>query len=130
ILMYHYVRVNPRASDRLGADLSVTPAHFAAQMKWLAANGFHTVTLDDLTAAIVEGEPLPSRPVILTFDDGYEDFYTAAYPILEEYRFKATSFVITGKVGWGGYLTWDQMRKMQASGLVQFESHTVNHVQL
>lgn len=73
---------------------------------------------------------LPSRPIILTFDDGYEDFYTAAFPIISEFGFKATSFVITGKVGWSGYLTWDQMRSIQASGLVQFESQTVNHLAL
>ncbi|HMA34911.1 MAG TPA: polysaccharide deacetylase family protein [Chloroflexia bacterium] len=130
ILMYHYIRTNPAVPDRLGADLSIAPAHFAAQLDWLAAHGFQTITLDDLTAAIRHGAPLPRRPVILTFDDGYADFYTAAYPALAQHGFKATSFVITGKVGRPGYLTWDQMRAMQASGLVQFEAHTVDHVEL
>src|SRR4051794_35891604 len=130
ILMYHYVRVNPVARDKEGADLSVTPQHFAQQMNLLYSSGFHTITLDDLTGAILWGENLPPNPVILTFDDGYEDLYTVAYPILEQYGFKATSFVITGRVGKGGYLTWDEMRGMEASGLVQFESHTVSHVEM
>lgn len=128
ILMYHYIRVNPDPHDRVGADLSVTPEDFAQQMQLLAARGFHTISLDELAAAILTGAALPDRPIVLTFDDGYEDFYTSAYPILKEYHLDATSFVITGKVGWKGYLTWDQMREMQASGLVQFESHTVDHV--
>jgi peptidoglycan/xylan/chitin deacetylase (PgdA/CDA1 family) len=130
ILMYHYIRVNPNPRDRFGADLSVRPDMFAQQMKLLAADGFHTMTIDDLAAIILNGAPLPSNPIILTFDDGYEDFYTAAFPVLKKYGLGATSFVITGKVGWGGYLTWDQMRKMQATGLVQFESHTVHHVEM
>ena len=130
ILMYHYIRANPGPRDRLGADLSVSPQNFEQQMRWLAANDFHTITLDDLTSAILEGDPLPPRPVVLTFDDGYADLYTTAFPILKRYGFRATSFVITGKVGWPGYLTWPQMLEMQASGLVQFESHTVDHVDM
>ena len=128
--MYHYIRVNPNPRDKFGADLSVRPAMFAQQMNLLAADGFHTMSIDDLAAAILNGAPLPGHPIILTFDDGYEDFYTAAFPILSKYHLSATSFVITGKVGWGGYLTWDQMRTMQATGLVQFESHTVHHVEM
>lgn len=130
ILMYHYVRVNPNPRDLVGADLSVPPARFAEQMGWLVAHGFHTITLDDLWAALEAGAPLPSRPVILTFDDGYEDFYTNAYPVLARLGLKAASFVITGRVGWLGYLTWDQIRAMQATGVAQFEAHTVDHLPL
>jgi peptidoglycan/xylan/chitin deacetylase (PgdA/CDA1 family) len=130
ILMYHYIRANPNRHDTLGADLSVTPQHFAAQMALLVAAGYQTITLDDLVAALREDRPLPPHPVILTFDDGYADFYTTAYPILARYGLRATSFVITGRVGRPGYLTWDEMRTMQAGGLVQFESHTVDHVEL
>lgn len=130
ILMYHYIRVNPFARDRAGADLSVSPEHFAQQMALLAAEGFHTVTLDDLMAAIFNGTRLPSMPIILTFDDGYEDFYTAALPVLEKYSFRATSFIITGKVGRGNYMTWQQIKQIEAGGLVQFESHTVDHADM
>jgi peptidoglycan/xylan/chitin deacetylase (PgdA/CDA1 family) len=130
ILMYHYIRVNPNPHDKVGADLSVPPEQFALQMQMLASNGFHTITVDDLVAAISDGGPLPYHPIILTFDDGYEDFYTAAYPVLKRYGFMADSFIITGRAGYKGYLTWDQMRQMQAGGLVQFESHTVDHVEM
>jgi peptidoglycan/xylan/chitin deacetylase (PgdA/CDA1 family) len=130
ILMYHYIRVNPVARDRAGADLSVAPRDFVQEMQLLASTGFHTVSLDDLTAALVSGRALPPKPVVLTFDDGYEDFYTAAYSVLRADGFRATSFVITGLVGAPGYLTWSQMREMEASGLVQFESHTVHHMEM
>ncbi len=130
ILMYHYIRVDRSPRDRAGEDLSVTPQDFSAQMRLLAARGFHTVTLDDLMGAMEHREALPSNPVILTFDDGYEDFYTAAYTLLKELDFKSTAFIITGKVGQKGYLTWDQIKEIQASGLVQFESHTVDHTDM
>ena len=121
ILMYHYVRTNPIARDLVGADLSVEPQSFAREMLMLSKAGMHTITFDDLYAALTQGHELPSHPVILTFDDGYEDFYTAAFPVLQALQMKATSFIITGKAGWKGYMTWDQMREIDRSGLVQFE---------
>ncbi len=130
ILMYHYVRIVTDPRDRAGRDLSVTPLHFAQQMDLLHRQGFHTITLDDLLFAIVDGEQLPSNPVVLTFDDGYEDFYTTAFPILQRYGLQSTSFIITGKVGWPDYMSWDQLRKLQSTGLVQFESHTVDHLDM
>src|SRR5205085_6242065 len=108
----------------------VTPKAFAQQMAYLVSGGYTTVTLDDVIQAVLTGKALPQRPVVLTFDDGYEDFYTAAFPVLEQDGLKATSFIITGRVGMSDYLTWDQMKAMQASGLVQFESHTVHHVDM
>src|SRR6185436_9123467 len=68
ILMYHYVRVNPNLHDRVGADISVRPDMSAQQMGLLATDGFHTIRIDDLAAAILNGAPLPSHPIILTFD--------------------------------------------------------------
>ena len=78
--MYHYIRVNPDPRDRVGFALSVTPAAFHAQMDYLARNHFHVIPLSQAVAAIRTHGPLPSRPVVLTFDDGYADFYTAAVP--------------------------------------------------
>src|SRR6476661_6268216 len=122
VLMYHYVRTVTNRLDRAGFDLSVTPLHFAQQMQLLHEKGFHSVTLDDLLGAIRGVTKLPPNPIIITFDDGYEDFYTAAFPILNLYGFSATSFVITGKAGQPNYMSWDQMRALEATGLVQFES--------
>jgi peptidoglycan/xylan/chitin deacetylase (PgdA/CDA1 family) len=128
--MYHYVRTVLDRRDRVGIDLSVTPAHFAQQMALLHDRGFHTITFDDLLSAIYSGTSLPAKPIIISFDDGYEDYYTTAFPILQKYGFRSTGFIITGKVGQPAYMTWDQLRQLQRSGLTQFESHTVDHADM
>ncbi|MBO0686827.1 MAG: hypothetical protein J2P45_27075, partial [Candidatus Dormibacteraeota bacterium] len=78
ILEYHYVRVNPNPADQLGFNLSVTPANFAAQMAWLAGHGYHPIDIRDLRAYFAGQVDLPAEPVVLSFDDGYSDFYTEA----------------------------------------------------
>jgi len=129
ILMYHYIRVNPDPADRLGFGLSVTPANFAEQMDALARNGFHPITVDDLAGALRGTNGLPSRPVVLTFDDGYADFYTNAAPMLRAHNFPATAYVITGKVGTVGYLSWAQIEELDQWGF-ELAAHTVHHVPL
>jgi peptidoglycan/xylan/chitin deacetylase (PgdA/CDA1 family) len=129
ILTYHYIRVNPDRNDRLGFALSVTPSDFAAQMDWLAQNGYHTITTADLYTYLNKYGGLPSKPVILTFDDGYADFYTTALPILRSHGFVAVSYVVSGFVGWPGYMTSAQIREADRSGM-EIGSHTVNHPNL
>lgn len=129
ILTYHYIRVNTDPRDRMGFALSVTPADFAAQMDWLAQNGYHPITTEDLYAYLNRTRGLPSKPVILTFDDGYADFYTTALPILRSHSFKATSYVVSGFVGRGGYMTADQIREADRSG-IEIGSHSVDHPNL
>ena len=129
ILMYHYVRVVQDPHDRMGLALSVTPADFAAQMDWLARNGYHPITTEDLYAYLNRTRSLPSKPVILTFDDGYADFYTTALPILRSHSFKAVSYVVSGFVGRGGYMTADQIREADRSG-IEIGSHSVTHANL
>ncbi|HAC45821.1 MAG TPA: hypothetical protein DCF65_07095 [Chloroflexi bacterium] len=129
ILTYHYIRVNPDRYDRMGFALSVTPSDFAAQMDWLAQNGYHTITTEDLYTYLNGYAGLPSKPVILTFDDGYADFYTTALPILRSHDFVAVSYVVTGFVGLPGYMTSAQIREADRSGM-EIGSHTVNHPNL
>ena len=80
ILMYHHIDVAGPTADAIRQDLSVTPANFAAQMSYLARNGYHTLSLADLVEHLRTGTPLPTSPVVLTFDDGYLDNYTNAFP--------------------------------------------------
>ncbi|MFI5283856.1 MAG: polysaccharide deacetylase family protein [Candidatus Dormibacterales bacterium] len=129
ILMYHYIRLNPDPRDRLGYALSVTPTDFAAQMDWLAANGYHTVTMRDLVDYLSGARGLPSKPIVLTFDDGYADFFTTALPILRSHEFTAVSYVVTGFIGWARYMSADQIVAAQDYG-VEIGSHTVGHVNL
>jgi peptidoglycan/xylan/chitin deacetylase (PgdA/CDA1 family) len=120
ILMYHCISAGRNS-------LYVEPERFALQLRNLLKQGYTPITARELVNAWVSGTPLPSRPVVLTFDDGYRDNYTNAFPLLKKYRVKATLFVITGAVGKPNYLTWPQIEEMEKSGLVDVESHTVHH---
>jgi peptidoglycan/xylan/chitin deacetylase (PgdA/CDA1 family) len=129
VLMYHYIRVNPDPRDRMGFGLSVTPWDFASQMDWLTANGYHPITFRELHAYLSGAAGLPSRPVILTFDDGYEDFYTTALPILIRHDFKAVSYVVSGFIGRPRYMNATQIREADNSD-IEIGSHTVDHADL
>lgn len=125
VLNYHKI-------DNMHISLSVKPEDFERQMKYLAEHNFHSITPQELYAALVGGAELPENPVLITFDDGYMDNYTNAYPILKKYGLKATIFVITGFLDRAqpGYFTWGQAAEMEASGLINIESHTVTHTSL
>jgi peptidoglycan/xylan/chitin deacetylase (PgdA/CDA1 family) len=129
ILMYHYIRVNPDPRDRVGFGLSVTPADFARQMDWLAAAGYHTVDFDDLRGYLLGHGTLPGRPVVLTFDDGYRDLYTAAFPVLRAHRYKAVAYVPSGFVNSPVSITSEQVLEMDANG-IQIGAHSVSHADL
>lgn len=129
ILEYHYIRVNPDPKDRLGFNLSVTPSDFQAQMDWLKANGYHPVDLNDLRAYFQKQTPLPSRPVVLSFDDGYIDFFTTAFPVLMDHGFKAVSYVVPGFLDQPRYMSTDQVRAVSSAG-VEVGAHTLHHVDL
>ncbi|MFN8539887.1 MAG: polysaccharide deacetylase family protein [Thermomicrobiales bacterium] len=130
ILMYHYVRTVTDPSDTVGINLSVTPEKFAAQMQYLADNGYTTLTMAEVYAILAGAQPLPPKPVALTFDDGYRDFYTAAWPVLKKHNFKATSYIITSVIGWEQYMTWAMLQELDATGQVEIGSHTRTHPDL
>ena len=130
ILYFHYIGNNPNPADKARDSLSISPDKFDAQMKYLKDNGYTTVSLDTLMASLQNKTPLPPKTVILTFDDGYIDFYYNAYPILKKYNFSGTVFIITGFVGGDSYLNWAQIKEMSASGSIIFGAHTVHHYHL
>ena len=131
ILMYHYASQPPPDADVYRRDLSVSPVQFESHLKYLADNGYRTITLDDLLYALAHGRELPARPVILTFDDGYADNYTNAFPLLEKYDMMAHFFVISDFVNQErpGYMTWPQIEEMAAAGQ-RFGSHSRDHPSL
>ena len=123
VLNYHMV-------NRMFISLAIEPEDFDWQMKYLVEHGYHTISPDELYDFLAGTGRLPDRPVLITFDDGYVDNYTTAYPILKKYNLKATIFVVTGFLGKRkGYLTWDQLREMEKNGIT-VESHTVTHAPL
>ncbi|GAB4463139.1 MAG: hypothetical protein Kow00120_29720 [Anaerolineae bacterium] len=131
ILMYHYVSTPPEGSDNYRVGLSVTPDQFREQMRYLTANGYHAVTLDDVIYALAQGRALPPKPVVLTFDDGYRDAYENAFPILQEFGLIGTFFVVTGWIDEQNpdYLSWAQAREMVEAGM-RIEPHSKSHPDL
>jgi peptidoglycan/xylan/chitin deacetylase (PgdA/CDA1 family) len=130
ILMYHYVSSPAANADRLRRELSVEPAVFEAQMRWLKDAGYHTVTLDDVHAHLKFGSPLPDKPIVLTFDDGHIDHYSFVFPLLRSLEMTGTFFVVADFATYSytnpDYLSWKQAREM-ADGGMRIESHARTH---
>ena len=130
ILMYHYIRTPPSPLvDRLGYNLSVSPHDFETQMDWLATHGYHPVDFNDVRAYFAGVRPLPSKPLVITLDDGYRDLYTTAYPILASHGFKAVAYIVSGFVGWRQYVTAGMVVDMDRHR-IEIACHTVNHANL
>ena len=122
VLNYHQVAntFNP---------LAILPSDFSTQMAYLINNGYVPITPDELDAGLSGELTLPEKPVLITFDDGYSDNYTNAFPILKGYGIRATIFVVPAFVGKKNYLTWEQLHEMIESG-INIQSHTLNHSKL
>ncbi len=125
VFMYHHISNQPTTS-LFAYNLTVTRSDFDQQLTWLQQQGYHTMTLTELFDALYDGKALPAHPVILTFDDGYEDVYLNALPVLLAHHDRGVFNIITGMIG-GTYVTWDQVRSMARDGM-QIASHTIHHV--
>lgn len=127
ILLYH--RVDRRASTLppVTRRLTVDPRDFAAQMSWLSRHDFHPVTQHQLLRGL-EGEPLPCRPLLITFDDGYSDVLANATPVLRRLGMPATMYVITDRPPMrnSGFLSWRGVKELDRKGF-DIGSHTVTH---
>ncbi|QQE77679.1 polysaccharide deacetylase family protein [Alicyclobacillus sp. SO9] len=131
ILEYHEVNYWP------GDAATLKPGQFKQEIKWLHQEGFHTINLGQLYGAMYFGYKLPKRPVVLNFDDGYESTYLKAFPILKNYGYQGTVFMVSGfvlnkpnRAVRFPKLTASELRIMQQSGLIDIESHTVHHTNL
>lgn len=130
IVMYHLILRDPARAG----NYVISPETLEADLKFLKENGYQTVTAEDLIAFVYEGDPLPEKPVVLTFDDSYTNNYTYAYPLLEQYGMRAVLSVI-GSVT-DRYtasndenpnyanLTWARVRELSDSGVFEIQNHT------
>ncbi len=108
---------------------NVTPESFAWQMKFLKKHRYHVISFDDLIDGLKKGRVFARDTVVIQFDDGYQDNYTGAFPVLKKYRFPAVEFLISDKVGTPGFLTWDQVKEMDAYDF-KAGAHTRHHLYL
>ena len=129
--MYHRIACIP------GDRNALPPDKFEEQLTFLARNGYHAITLNDLDAALAKKKPLPPKPIILTFDDGYKDNITTALPLLQKYKMVATVFPIACWVGkenkWENFnkqltttMDWEELRSWLAAGM-EIGAHTSSH---
>ena len=131
ILMYHRIdRITP-ALPAITQRLTVDPTEFATEMRWLAGHGFHSITQLELFDALERGGSLPSKPVLITFDDGYRDVFSKAMPVLRRLHLRATAYVITGRISGPdpSFLTWGMLAGLERRG-IEIGSHTVHHLEL
>jgi peptidoglycan/xylan/chitin deacetylase (PgdA/CDA1 family) len=132
ILMYHHISSLPPATA-LNYGLTVTDQNVTQQLAYLQAHGYHPILLRDVFAAMYQHKKLPSRPIVLTFDDGYNDNYTDALPILERFHFHGEFNIISAYVGItlgvNSYMTWPQLHTLVEAGM-EIGSHTVDHQDL
>jgi len=128
ILEYHEANFVP------GDIATLKPGQLQQEIEWLHAHGFHTINFGQLYAAMYHGYTLPSQPILLTFDDGYESVYFKVFPLLKKYHYQATLFIIAGfthdqpnRHKQFPALTVSELQEMQESGLVDIEDHTMYH---
>lgn len=141
ILMYHSISQSAESADPGFKALCVPPALFAAQVDYLYRSGYTILNVTQLINALTGKAPLPERPVVLTFDDGYADFYYHALPVLSRYHLTATLYIATGFVErtslWLRWkeetrhplLTWNQIVEISNSG-IECGAHTHSHPKL
>ncbi len=125
IIMFHYIRDADSPMSKIGKNLSVSPKNFENILKKISEKKYHSVTMNEFSQ-----NKLEYKNIALTFDDGYLDFYTNAFPLLKKYQIKATVYVIKNKINQDGYLTQSMIDELTESNLVEIGSHTLNHIKL
>lgn len=127
VLMYHHVQDLEKAKSLNQLSLTVSTETFKEQMQYLKDKGYRTIYASDLNNFFDQGFPIPGKSILITFDDGYEDFSSDALPILRGMGFNSIVFVPTGLMNNGGYLNWDSISGIASVGDVMFANHTWSH---
>ncbi|MEI6602269.1 MAG: polysaccharide deacetylase family protein [Clostridia bacterium] len=123
IFMYH--AVSEKVYDARYSDNFYKPSRMEEDIKYLKDNHYDAIFVSDFGNI-----GSYQKPIALTFDDGYKNFYNTVFPLLKKYKIKATLYAIVGKTGEYGRCGWDDLREMEASGFVSVESHSMNHLDM
>ncbi len=130
ILLYHYVEYVKDPGDKIRISLNIQPFVFESQLKTLTEAGYTFMTPSDIPDLFNGSRKLPEKAVILSFDDGYRDFYTDVFPLLKKYQAKAVAYIVPGFLDKPNNLTSRQLKEILDSGLVEIGAHTMHHVYL
>ncbi|MBO7747979.1 polysaccharide deacetylase family protein [Paenibacillus sp. MWE-103] len=121
VLCYHSIADNGGSNEYV-----VSPERFREEMAWLSGQGYHSIDLKEFGALLSGKEKASGKEVLITFDDGYKNNYAEALPVLEEYGFRATEFLVTNWVGGSGYVSWDEVKALRSAGW-DIMAHTRTH---
>lgn len=125
VICYHSIGEDPTGRS----PIIISPAKFREHMQFIKNSGYTTLTMSELYNYIANNKPIPEKSVVITFDDGYEDNYINAYPVLKELNMKATIFVISSYIDRETYLSRDHVKELSDNG-IEIESHTKSHLRL
>ncbi|MFA6228033.1 MAG: polysaccharide deacetylase family protein [Patescibacteria group bacterium] len=128
VLMYHHIA--PVPEDSVLPGLYHNPEIFEDQLRTLKLNCYKGIFVSEIGQYLQGNQRLPAKPIALTFDDGYDDMYANAFPLLKKYGMRGTMYIIVEALGLPGYLTKEQVKEMAESGYVEIASHTLSHANL
>lgn len=130
VIMYHYVEKVKDKNDTTRIKLDTSPEVFEGHLMALRNAGYETYFVKDIPDILRGNKEISTRSAILTFDDGYDDFYTVAFPLLKKYKIRSTVYVIYDFIGRPGFLNKKQITNLIDSGSVEIGSHTLDHINL
>lgn len=130
ILLYHYVEYVRDKGDTIRQSLNIEPYILDEQVKTLKDDGYVFLTPSDIPDILGGKTTIPKKAVILTFDDGYRDFYTDVFPILKKYNARGVAYIVTNFIGRPNNLTMPQLEEIAQSNLIEIGAHTLNHAYL
>ena len=130
VLVYHSVAPAPAGAEGpMNRHYRVSPDNFDRQMKYLADNGYYPIRFDTYADYLLHDIPIPEKPIVITFDDGLENQYAYAAPVLKKYGFTATFFVYPGVTGHKRFMTESEIKELSDAGH-EIASHTYIHENL
>lgn len=129
ILMYHHIGNVPVGADKVRQGLTVSTDTFKRQLALINKRKYHAITFVDIDNYVNHGVALPSKPIMITLDDGYDDNYANAFPALQANEMRAVFYIITDKVGTDGYMSWPQVKELKAANH-EIGAHTRTHPDL
>lgn len=126
ILCYHHVREWKKSDSGDDRGYIVPPKIFEEELQYLKKKGYHSVTSEQIYQYYANGQPLPEKPIMLSFDDNDGNQYTNAVPLLKKYGFNATFFIMTVTIGQENYMTMEQLKELDKQGF-DVQPHTWDH---
>lgn len=130
ILMYHYVEYVKDPGDTIRKSLDIVPFVFENQLATLSQAGYNFITPSELSDMLKGKREIPPKPIILSFDDGYQDFYDNVFPLLKKYNARAVEYVISGFLDHPNFMYSWEVQQIATSGAVEIGAHTVRHLSL